>query len=350
MSDATTPATPAHCAAVLVDYQNLYHFLKNRLAHPASPGDQAAAMVEALRQRLASEGVRIARGYAYADFGGLDEHVRHVQRALYLHGIQPVYVPSTMHRNTTDLQLALDAVEIRDRHPEVDTFVLFSGDRDYVPVVQALQAAGRRVVMVAFRDHLSAHLLDFTQAGYFLPAEDLLPEEARGAMAEDGASPSAPAVHDPARFNTVKELPDDRDYDALEVIERFFGQYEEVYLTPLLRKLSEELGDFDDTDPKTLIGELEEAGAVRLERRRGMPYDYTVLILNPAHPAVQEIREEVRGAHASGDGLAEEAYDFVDDEDEEFEGADAEYDDDFDEDEAVEEEGDFEEDEEDEAA
>src|SRR5690606_1770596 len=115
----------------------------------------ASEMIEALRDHLADEDVRMSRGYAYADFGGLDEHIRHVQRALYLHGIQPFYVPSTMHRNTSDLQLALDAVALCHAKPVVDTFVLFSGDRDYIPVVQALQAAGRRVIMASFRDHLS---------------------------------------------------------------------------------------------------------------------------------------------------------------------------------------------------
>ena len=78
----------------------------------------------------------------------------------------------------------------------------------------------------------------------------------------------------------------------LEIIEEHFGQYDEVYLTPLLRKLSEELGDLEDHDPKSLIGDLENAGAVRLERRRGFPYDYTVLLVNPNHPEVQAVREE----------------------------------------------------------
>ena len=92
------------------------------------------------------------------------------------------------------------------------------------------------------------------------------------------------------------------DIEALEVIERFFGQYEEVYLTPLLRKLSEEIGDADDHDPKSLIGDLEECGAVRLERRRGMPYDYTVLIVNGEHPSVIEIKEELDEQGTTFDG------------------------------------------------
>jgi uncharacterized LabA/DUF88 family protein len=288
-------------AAVLLDYQNLYYYLKNHLRTPAQPGDTATEMIEGLRDYLEGEGIRIARGYAYADYGGLDEHIRHVQRALYLHGIQPFYVPSTMHRNTTDLQLAIHALALRDSQPELDTIVLFSGDRDYVPVVQALQGDGRRVVMVAFRDHLSAHLLDNTAGGLFLDALELMTDQAREAFYDEGDVPSPEMV---STFNEAKDLPYDIDIEALEVIEKHFGQYDEVYLTPLLRKLSEELGEIEGHDPKSLIGDLEDCGAVRLERRRGMPYDYTVLIVNGDHPAVREVKEDFAGGDGAYDGTA----------------------------------------------
>lgn len=284
----TPPLTRS--AAVLIDYQNLYYYLKNRLQYPAQPGDSAAEMIEQLRTMLESRGIRLARGFAYADFGGLDEHIRHVQRALYLHGIQPFYVPSTIHRNTTDLQLAIDALSIVSTHADTDTVVLFSGDRDYAPVVQALQSAGRRVIMISFRGHLSAYLLDNTASGEYIDAIELLSETAREHLIEEDEARTPETT---TEFEEISDVAYDIDIDALEVIERFFGQYEEVYLTPLLRKLSEELGDTDEHDPKSLIGDLEECGAVRLERRRGMPYDYTVLIVNEEHPAVVEIKEEL---------------------------------------------------------
>ncbi|MDT0630652.1 NYN domain-containing protein [Rubrivirga sp. S365] len=288
-------------AAILIDYQNLHHYLKGRLddRRTGSTADLASALLKALRERLAGEGLRLARGRAYADFGGLDDHSRHVQRSLYLHGVEPVYVPATMHRNTTDLQLAVDAVEMRDRHPEVETVVLLSGDRDYAPVVSALVAAGRRVVVIGFQEHLSPYLLEHTEGGAFLDAADLLPSDALAPEVEVGApiqTTEFVAVQDPAY---------EIDYDAIETIEKFFGQYEEIYLTPLLRRLSDEIGEVDGHDPKSLVADLEECGAARLERRRGMPYDYTVLLLNGDHPAVVEVREEVHGAPvvAADDGL-----------------------------------------------
>ncbi|MEO0560137.1 MAG: NYN domain-containing protein [Bacteroidota bacterium] len=297
-----TDATPQ--AAVLLDYQNLHHYLKGR-AGAAAPADLAGQMLKALRDRLQTDGTRITRGRAYADFGGLDDHARHVQRSLYLHGIEPVYVPSTMHRNTTDLQLAVDAIEMRNRHPEVGTYVLLAGDRDYAPVVQALISAGRRVVVVGFREHLSPYLLDHTDGGEFIDAETLVPSNALAPETKVG---------EPIQETEFKEIQDpayEIDYDALEVIEKFFGQYEEIYLTPLLRRLSDEIGETEGHDPKSLVADLEECGAARLERRRGMPYDYTVLLVNDDHPAVVEVREELRGV-AVPDASADDGLPFED--------------------------------------
>jgi hypothetical protein len=291
-----------------MDYQNLHQYLKSRVRTGISPAEAALEVLEGLRERLAEDDVRLSTGFAYADFGGLDDHTRHVQRALYLHGIQPTYVPNTVHRNTTDLQLAMDAIDL-SQDQEIAMFVLVAGDRDFVPVARRLQAAGREVLVVAFRDHLSSHLLNYTHGGEFVDAEELLTEETREHLATP--SPSAPAAGESERFSEARELPHARHREALVVLERNFGRYEEVYLTPLLRKLSEEIGEADGYDPKTLVADLEGAGAVRLERRKGMPYDYTVLLVNRAHPAVVSVREE--------EGTVDDGYEFDDEEEYEFE-------------------------------
>lgn len=282
-------------ACVLIDYQNLHHHLKSQISD-GSPADVCATLLDAIRDHLSD--TRIITGRAYADFSGLDDHTRHVKRTLYLHGIEPVFVPATMHRNTSDLQLAVDAIEIRERRPEIETFVILTGDRDYVPLVQSLLSAGRRVVNVAFREHLAPYVLRHTGNGEYVDAESLLP---------DGALTPQPPTGEPIEtttFNAVADIESEDAFDALKVTIQHFGQYDEVYLTPLLRRLSEEMPR--DAEPKELIAELEEAGAVKLERRRGMPYDYTVLLVNDEHPEVQEARTEVGGPDLdqnTGDGL-----------------------------------------------
>jgi uncharacterized LabA/DUF88 family protein len=289
---------------LLVDYQNLYYYLKSRFDN-ATAGDHLIDFLQNVRGFFADEGNPVAVARAYADFSGLDDHSRHVQRALYLLGIDPVFVPSTMHRNTTDLQLCIDALDLHVNRADLQTVVIVSGDRDYVPLIQALQQRGKDVVLVAFREHLSARLFEFVETGDQMDAEQFLTDDARTSLLEDPHADEKPQLQ--TVFSNVGELPFQIDFDALRVIEDFFGQYDEVYLTPLLRKLSEVLGEIEDHDPKSLIGDLEECGAVRLERRRGMPYDYTVLIVNSDHPAVAELKRAAaarRELRTNGEGQA----------------------------------------------
>ena len=283
-------------AAVLVDFQNLHHYLRGRADAKQPSADLAGLLLDGLRERLAADGTPVARGQAYADWPGLDDAARHTQRTLYLHGVEPVFVPASAHRNTTDLQLAVEAVTIVHTRPDVTTVALVSGDRDYAPVVQALLAAGRRVVVVGFKAHLTAALAEHAPGAAFVDGTELLPE---------GLLVSESLVGTPVLVTEFAEIQDpafEIDYDALETIEKFFGHYDEIYLTPLLRRLSDEIGETDGHDPKSLVADLEECGAARLERRRGMPYDYTVLILNAEHPAVREVREELRGSQVATDG------------------------------------------------
>jgi uncharacterized LabA/DUF88 family protein len=291
-------------SALLIDYQNLYYYLKSRL-EDGNPGEHMIEFLQNVRGFFADEGNPVAVARAYADFSGLDDHTRHVQRALYLLGVAPVFVPSTMHRNTTDLQICIDALELHVERPDLNTVVIVSGDRDYVPLIQALQQRGKDVVLVAFREHLSARLFEFVEAGDQMDADQFLSEHARNMLSDDPHAEEKPDLQ--TTFNDATELPFPIDYEALRIIEEYFGQYDEVYLTPLLRKLSEVLGDIEDHDPKSLIGDLEDSGAVRLERRRGMPYDYTVLIVNRQHPAVVEVKSEV--AMESRNGSADVAVD-----------------------------------------
>jgi hypothetical protein len=60
-----------------------------------------------------------------------------------------------------------------------------------------------------------------------------------------------------------------------------------------------------------VINKLEDAGAVWLEKRRGFPYDYTVLLVDSEHPDVRQIQEELAN-RSPGDynrGYYREPYD-----------------------------------------
>jgi len=229
------------------------------------------------------------------------------------------------------IELATEAVELSYSYGSSTAFVILSGNNWYVPLVQRLQRAGHFVLMATLEtpsrsDHLPTDVVDA-----FLNARFLL----------DGGMPSSPASDrsgaveppEPQKPTAVKVLDGEAERRTLEIIERYFGQYEEVYLTPLLRKLSEILGD-DDEEPKTLINTLEESGAVWLEKRRGFPHNYTVLLMNPDHPDVLEVKEAMAGDEDDyGDDDYEDYDDSYDDDDGDIEDDDFlmdEMDDDYD--------------------
>lgn len=284
-----------HRAATFIDYQNLYEYLKHRATSESYTDETILRMLTSLRATLQEDDVQLGLSRAYGDFSSLVNNPYYLQKNLYMNGVEVRFVPVALQKNTIDLRLCVDVMDVLHHRPEIDTFIIMTGDSDFVPLFQTLHQHGRRTYLVAFRERLSAELLRNTQQGRFMDARELL-EDVR--VYESATTDTAPT-----EFKPIAELPYGIDRDALEIIERHFGQYSEIYLTPLLRKLSEEMGDVEGHEPKSLIGDLENAGAIRLEKRRGVRYDYTVLILNPEHPDIIAVREEARESPVSGEEL-----------------------------------------------
>lgn len=45
-----------------------------------------------------------------------------------------------------------------------------------------------------------------------------------------------------------------------------------------------------DYERKALLNDLEAAGAIRIEKRRGEPFDFSVIIMNYNHPGFREVQ------------------------------------------------------------
>ena len=62
-------------------------------------------------------------------------------------------------KNAVDVRMAVDAVELVHAMPDIDVYVVVTGDRDFVHMVQALQRRGKTVVGVAPLDGASGELV-----------------------------------------------------------------------------------------------------------------------------------------------------------------------------------------------
>ncbi|MFB6274038.1 MAG: NYN domain-containing protein [Salinibacter sp.] len=303
--DQSPDAVQSRQAAMFVDYDNLYTILNSQSDRDRSTSAYAEEIFEEVRRYLEEgDDTPTIFGRAYGSFNTLlaDEDAD-VPSALHRRGIEPVQVPAGMQENPAEVRLTLELTHFVTRRPDVETLVIVTGNRPYQPLVRWIREQGCRPLVAAVNPPQTADTPSFVEDSKYLDARNLLSQESREALLANAPTSGAaytraqtPDDPPPQQFQSL-DTPAARR--AVEITEKHFGQYEEVYLTPLLRKLSDLLSD--NQDPKSLVSELEAAGAARLEKRNGYPYNYTVLIVNDDHPDVQEVQADLDTEPASTD-------------------------------------------------
>ncbi|MFP4228137.1 MAG: NYN domain-containing protein [Salinivenus sp.] len=302
--------SPARWAAMFVDYDNLHSVLTSQSSTNQRTSAYAFEILEEVCRYLEEgDDTPTILGRAYGAFDTrLQDDEDDVPSRLYRSGFEPKYVSNDTQRNASELQLTIDATQFLAARKDSQTVVIVTGNRPYLPLARHIREQGRRVLVAAVNPPQNENTPTNAEDDLYLDARNLLSQDSR----EDLLANAPQNSHSRSRRGMVGAPPPRRYQDltnptarrTVAITNEHFGQYDEVYLTPLLRKLSEVLGP--DHDPKALVGELEAAGAARLEKREGHPYDYTVLILNDDHPDVREIRTEGLSSSAptSGDGSA----------------------------------------------
>ena len=169
---ATLTASPY--AAVFIDFENVYYFLKNHFHDPPDLNDYVLNIVRSLREKLATQGLDCLVMNAYADFERL---ATAPQGALYLMGVSTRNVLGTDHKNAADMQLCIDALEVHYTRSEIGTFILVAGDRDYIPVLQHLRRQARQVLVAGFRESVSGDLIQNLGIQNFIDARELLGDD-----------------------------------------------------------------------------------------------------------------------------------------------------------------------------
>ena len=289
---------------MFVDYENLYSVLTSQSAKDTKTGAYAAEILDEVRRYLEEgDDTPTVYGRAYGPFDVLlDTEDSGVPSHLHRLGIEPTYVPAAMQGNTSELRLTIEVTRFLAERADVQTVVLVTGDRPFLPLVRAIREQGRRALVAAVNPPQTDR---YDESDLYLDARNLLSKESREDLLAN-APESAPGQNAGAAPTARRydELSNPAARRAIAIAEEHFGQYEEVYLTPLLRKLSDILGP--DHDPKALVSELEAAGAVRLEKRSGYPYDYTVLIVHDNHPDVQSVHDDAPAAQADAADASED--------------------------------------------
>ncbi len=100
-------------------------------------------------------------------------------------GIEPIHLfrSSGGGKNSSDIRLAIDAVELLHQSP-VDTFVIVSSDSDFVPLVSKLRAAGKMVIGAGHEATASRTLVISCDRYFYLDQSDRIPSVIRSSQEE----------------------------------------------------------------------------------------------------------------------------------------------------------------------
>lgn len=142
--------------AVLIDYENLAlgtgRRKRNGHQEPGPTPD-----VKRIFERLVDKG-RIVAKRAYCDWQRFEDAVT----PLHELGIELIEIPdrAVTGKNSADIRLAVDAIEMCLTKEHINTFAILSGDSDFSPVVSKLREFDKTVIGVGMREATSTLLTE----------------------------------------------------------------------------------------------------------------------------------------------------------------------------------------------
>jgi uncharacterized protein (TIGR00288 family) len=145
--------------AIFIDFENLalgFHGRRDRFD------------IERVLARLVEKGKIVAKK-AYADWSRFKEYTA----PLHESAIELIEIPkrSQTGKNSADIRLCVDAMDLAYSKEHIDTFVIVSGDSDFSPLVSKLKENGKHVIGLGMQESTSELLRD--NCDEFIYYEDL---------------------------------------------------------------------------------------------------------------------------------------------------------------------------------
>ncbi|WP_425147154.1 NYN domain-containing protein [Deinococcus sp.] len=158
---------------LFIDTQNLYHSARDLMERTVNfetilnSAREGRELVHAIAYTVEKEGEGTARPFIYK-LSALGYKVRRMNLTLHhvAEGGRPIY------EGNWDMGIVADMFRLLEY---MDVVVLGSGDGDFTDIVEVLQERGKRVEVVAFREHTAQKLVDAADRFIHLPdIEDAL--------------------------------------------------------------------------------------------------------------------------------------------------------------------------------
>ncbi len=218
--------------------------------------------VSALKEEVSNHG-RVVVGKAYADWVTRAPELKGASQfildppSLYAAGIEPVYVPTRLPlrgsyqpgrtvsvKNSVDVKMTADCIDTAHNFPNINTFVLVSGDSDFIHVINSLRAVGKRVLVVGVSWATSRRMADHVDGLIFYDADvdpiEVEPAPQREPLQRNRPPPPA-ALANPGRHQLPEVI---RAIEDVIRAERAAGHT--LLLTSLKQRLVRRIAGFDE--------------------------------------------------------------------------------------------------------
>ena len=191
----------AHSLAVFIDFENLALGLEPRSGGRGRARAKSTGTLDMKRilERLVEKGKIVAKR-AYSDWSRFNEYVT----PLHELGIELTEIPERgmTGKNSADIRLVVDAMELAYAKEHIDTFVIVSGDSDFTPLVNKLKENGKSVIGVGLKDSTSDLLA--SNCDEFIYYEDIGAPAGSPALGETVPAKKRPAFQ--LLFETLEAL------------------------------------------------------------------------------------------------------------------------------------------------
>ena len=149
-----------HTLAVFIDFENLALGFKGKR--------DKRFEIQKVLERLVEKGKLIVKK-AYADWADYAEYKKPLHEA----AIELIEIPkrAMTGKNSADIRLCVDALDLCYSKEHIDTFVIVSGDSDFSPLVSKLKENGKRVIGLGMKESSSNLLVN--NCDEFIYYEDL---------------------------------------------------------------------------------------------------------------------------------------------------------------------------------
>lgn len=150
-----------HTLAVFIDFENLALGFRDK--NKAGKLD-----IDKILERLVEKGKVLVKR-AYADWSRFAEY----KQNLHENAIEMIEIPkrAAAGKNSADIRMCVDAMDLSFSKDHIDTFVIVSGDSDFSPLVSKLKENGKNVIGIGVKSSTSELLSD--NCDEFIFYEDL---------------------------------------------------------------------------------------------------------------------------------------------------------------------------------